>query len=192
MTGPSGLINSGESIVFTSEISNPENYPVIYKWTVSNGEIIKGQGTSNITVLKPEDSGASLTATLEISDLSGFCSTITASESMITDCGGLEPIIVDEISPPKSGELSQEFKDRLDNFAVTLLNNPNATGFISGKFGRNISESSMKAALNKIADHLIKVRNFDKSRITVATAESDNEDIIQFWIVPAGASPPTP
>lgn len=192
VTGPSGLVDSAEPIIFTSEINNPENYPVIYKWVLSSGEIIKGQGTSSITVLKSKESGETLVATLEISDLSGFCPTISSSESMITDCGGILPMLVDEISPPKSAELSQEFKDRLDNFAVTLLNDPNATGYILGKFTKNKSELPMKTMLDKIILYLTKVRNFDASRLKLATAESEDEEIIQFWIVPAGAELPTP
>jgi hypothetical protein len=192
VTGPSGLVSPGESIVFTSNVDNPENYPVIYKWSISNGEITKGQGTSSITVVKPI-TGESVTATLEISDLSGYCPTLSASETMITDCGDILSSLVDEISSFGSKKLDQDLKDRLDNYALTLLNNPNATGYILGYFSRNESESSMKTQLNKITDYLIKVRKFDASRITIAISESnDGNALIQFWIVPAGASPPTP
>lgn len=188
VTGPSGLVKPGEKQTFTADVDNPGNYKIEYNWSVSDGEIIEGQGTPTIKVVQPEESaGSNLTATVEVSVSSGSCDIISDSETAVTYCPpGL--MIVDEISTFNS-KLDEE---RLDNFAVTLMNNPNATAYILGKFGRKISESSIKAELNKIADYLIKVRNFDKSRITVATIESDNEEVIQFWIVPIGASPPIP
>lgn len=190
VTGPSGLpevINT-----FTAEVKNPENHLIQYYWTVSGGEINGGQGTSAIEVFQPEESlGGTVVATVELIGLPDYCGKITGSESLVTYCPP-NPTLVDQISPLKSAELSQEFKDRLDSFAVTLLNNPNATGYFLGRFGKNKSELSMKIMLDKMILYLTKVRNFDASRLKFATAESKDDEIIQFWIVPPGAELPKP
>lgn len=191
VTGPSGLTVPGVSQTFTANVDKPGNYPFKYEWSIRGGDIIEGQGTSSIKVVQPSELGGdNLTTTVELKGLPEHCESTSASETtVICDCAYSS--LVDEI-PSFGSKFDNDIKARLDNFAVTLINQPNATGYILGYFGKNKSESSIKTELNKITDHLIKVRKFDASRITIATAKSDNDAVIKFWLVPAGASPPTP
>ncbi len=148
VTGPSGLVKPGDEQTFTVKVNNPGNYKIEYNWLVSDGEIIEGQGTPTIKVVQPEESaGSNLTATVEISDLSGYCPTLSGSETaVICDCAYSS--LVDEISSFGS-DFDNDVKARLDNYAVTLMNQPNATGYILGKISKNKSESSIKTELTK-------------------------------------------
>ena len=54
-----------------------------YNWTVTNGTIISGQHTSEITVASSAPSGSSVTATLEVGGLSDQCAVHSANASML-------------------------------------------------------------------------------------------------------------
>jgi hypothetical protein len=76
---PFGMISSGacpgSSITFTAAVSGVEpKQEYTFHWTVSVGKIVKGQGTSSITVsTDTEDAvGALVTATVELVGLSGL------------------------------------------------------------------------------------------------------------------------
>ena len=56
---------------------------VTYRWAVSSGKIISGQGTPSILVDTAGLAGASVTATLELGGVSKQCATTTASVSML-------------------------------------------------------------------------------------------------------------
>lgn len=77
--GPAKPANPGDLMLFTVNLSSqPESYAK-YKWTVSDGTIIQGQGTTQIAVqTTPEMAGKTITATLE---LEGVCPTCTKTAS---------------------------------------------------------------------------------------------------------------
>jgi len=65
-------IKAGEIVTFTAKTGGDLPSDVVYNWTVSNGEIIEGQGTSTIKVKTfPETADAGLTATFELADYNG-------------------------------------------------------------------------------------------------------------------------
>lgn len=81
-----GIIKAGETMAFEANVSGVETIDITYKWTVSKGEIIKGQGTPKITVKTSSGMNGEIKATVEIggSDLCAECPR-TASET-----GGIE------------------------------------------------------------------------------------------------------
>ena len=79
-------------------------------------------------------------------------------------------------------------KARLDNFLVGLQNNPSAIGYIIERFERKTPRLIVQRKNRKIFNYL-KLRAFDKDRIVLLNA-SANENLTQFVLVPAGASPP--
>ncbi len=74
--------NEGEPITFTASVNggNPNVVPS-YNWTIAEGRIIQGQGTSSITV-DTVGFGRTFTATVRISGLDQGCPT-TASCSIL-------------------------------------------------------------------------------------------------------------
>jgi len=172
-----------EPMTFTASLSKEaEKFNLEYKWTISGGEIIEGQGTLAVKALR-KDFGESLTLTLEVIGLPQECEN-TSSETAPNICSiSVEPI--DEFSIAAS----QIDKDRLDNLAVRLQNNPTATAYIIEKFERKTSQKAIEQKNQKIIDFL-KSKEIEKDRIVLLNAFAD-ENLTEFIFVPAGASPPT-
>lgn len=68
--GPTSVTKVGGNMAFTAQVSGGTQNNVTYNWTVSEGEIIEGQGTKNILVkTTPKMKGHTVTATVEIGGL---------------------------------------------------------------------------------------------------------------------------
>ncbi len=93
-----------------------------------------------------------------------------------------EPILIDEFGNIAQGDT----KSRLDNFYNQLQNNPSATGYI-------IIYGSAKtiAKKEKFINQHISLRGFPRDRIVIVNGGIREDVFIQFWIVPAGATPPS-
>jgi len=76
-----GIVKAGETLNFTANVSGGDQTEINYNWTVSQGKIIEGQGTSEIKVKTTSEMKGTVTATVEISG--DFCANCmrTASET---------------------------------------------------------------------------------------------------------------
>lgn len=83
----------------------------------------------------------------------------------------------------------EEMSARIDAFFVELTNSPNARGYIVINGDRNRPRE--KYTHEKIFEDLIKLRNFDKSRIEFLHAKDKESIRTQFWKVPADGDKPT-
>jgi hypothetical protein len=71
---PTESIKAGEIITFEADMSGNLVTDVVYNWSVSQGEIIEGQGKSKINVrTTSEMAGSKLTATVDISGTDPAC-----------------------------------------------------------------------------------------------------------------------
>lgn len=77
-----GVVSPGGSVAFIANVLGGTAIDLTYNWTVSQGEIIKGQGTPQIKVRTTREMIGTITATVEIGG-NGFCITClrTASET---------------------------------------------------------------------------------------------------------------
>ncbi len=78
-------LNAGETVTFTAKVSGgSDTSGLTYKWTVSQGEIIAGQGTEKITLKTTKEMSGTIEATVEISapGLCSVCSLLTESETV--------------------------------------------------------------------------------------------------------------
>ncbi len=97
------------------------------------------------------------------------------------------PILIDEF-----GKLcSEDVMARYDNFLVQLHNDPSAQGYFV-LYGDDSTEGKNLNFARYLTEFYPTVRNFDGSRFSLVRGENQNEMKIQFWIVPAGATPPKP
>ena len=84
---------------------------------------------------------------------------------------------------------------RLDNFAISLQNDPGLTGYIVayGPDGKGVGSGRQRLELMK--DYLLDTRGLPKSRIKTVYA-GRNEELVEpkteLWLLPAGASLPEP
>ena len=184
VSGPVGVTAPGQSMIFTANVT-PGSGNTTYNWSVDNGEIASGQGTSQITVnTTREMAGQNIRATVTINSDDPNCECeATASETAPIDTVPV-PFQVDEF-----GRLvPDDLRGRLDNYFVTLQNNPNAQGYII-----NYGPPREVAARERLMRNHITFRNAPADRIVFVNGGDTGEGIkSNLWIVPAGAEPPTP
>jgi len=182
VSGP-GVVNPGSPMTFTANLSGSAS--VTYNWSVSAGTISSGQGTSSITVDTAGLAGSSnVTATVNIGGLDSSCGcTTTASE---TGSIAAAPVAtqIDEFGKATNDDI----KARVDGFYTQLNANPNAQGYIIN-YGTPAEIKARRAAINKA----IAFRKYDASRVTFVDGPDNGSGVnTKFYLVPAGATPPTP
>jgi hypothetical protein len=185
-------VNEGEVITFTADTAYSGNPTVLnYAWTLSptTAKILTSVG-NRITVDSTGLGGQRITATVTVDDGSGDAAcrqTATATTY---------------VRPPEHHELpSRQFdvccscsfddqKARLDNLGVELQNDPTATTYVIAYGGRSsrIGQADLLGA--RARDYLVATRGIDQSRITVMNGGFREEDCVELWIVPSGATPP--
>lgn len=180
-----GVVNPGESLFFTANVSGGTCSNVSFRWNVSNGSIVSGQGTASIAV--SAEPGESVTATVEISG-SCLCAECPRSASETGSVLPRKPT-ADEID--RFGKLpDDEVKARIDALYIALGNNPNAQGYII-----NYGTAKEIAAREKQIQKAITFRKYDPSRVTIVRG-GPNPNGAGVWTkvytVPPGADNPTP
>jgi hypothetical protein len=178
-------VEQGTPITFTAG-GNLNATPAIsgYNWTVSAGTITSGQGTPSITVSTDGLAGQSVTATVELAGVDPSCPRTASCTAQVPP-------------PPVKARLFDEYgnirfndeKARLDNYAIQLQNEPTSQGYIIA-FGSCDAEGQTRG--NRAKDYLVNTRGIDASRLVVVDGGCMPELKVQLWIVPQGATPPTP
>ncbi len=81
---------------------------------------------------------------------------------------------------------------RLDNFAVTLMNDPASVGYVLeyGRQGSNINDAKDRA--QRVRSYLTKTRDIDKRRVIAQYGGLREVATTELYIVPRGSPPPTP
>jgi hypothetical protein len=176
-----------EPLTFTSRYSGgvPANITPTYNWTVSAGTIIAGQGTDTIKVDTKGLGGQTVRASLSMGGYTLECA---------ADCAVSIPL------PKISGDRFDEFGDlprndekaRLDNFAISLQNDPTATGYVIVYPGPASKRRDVQDHFGRIIEYLVHSRQIDQSRIKTVEGRKKDELRVELWIVPQGATPPNP
>lgn len=84
---------------------------------------------------------------------------------------------------------------RLDNFAIELMNDPSAAGYVIVYGPRGETAGSADFRLRMTRDYLVTSRGIDPSRIVTVNGgryKERGESFAELWIVPPGASAPRP
>ncbi len=157
----------------------------IYNWNVSAGRIIEGQGTSTIKVDTNGLAGQIIRATLSMGGYTQDCS---------DTCSVQMP--VPELHPRKFDEFPDiarnDEKARLDNYAVELQNDPTATAYVIVYPGRAGRPGEVQKHTTRVVDYLVNSRGIDARRIVTLVGGAKEELIVELWLSPRGARPPTP
>ncbi len=183
VTGPGSATTPGDVMTFTANASGGNVTDLTYNWTVTQGEIIEGQGTPSIRVQTSADMGGqNVTATVTTGSTICPC-TGTATETGIiatpetfTERDRFGPLPNDEV------------RARVENFYIELNNTPSATGYII-IYG---TEREITRREKQIRDS-IRFRNLDPNRVTIVRGGDKGTGVeTVFYIVPSGVTPPTP
>ncbi|HXF43398.1 MAG TPA: hypothetical protein VNK26_06630 [Pyrinomonadaceae bacterium] len=186
VTGPAGITNPGDTMVFTATVAGGTQANITYNWTVSNGTIESGQGTPSIVVRTTREmANSSVTATVNIGGLDPNCRCTTEASETAGVAALPTAVQIDEF-----GKLpNDDIRARLDTFFAELANNPNNQGYII-----NYGTPKEIAAREKLIINHINFRKFDRSRITIVNGGPSPDGVVKtkLYRVPPGANNPTP
>jgi len=178
--GPTRIVAPGEIATFSVRITNIDRSKDLkYTWSSSAGEIIKGQGTTTISVRQPNQP---ITVSLQVKGLAEGCPNLV-SETEISDLPQ-QALKLGEISDLSSVSAS----NLLERVVQVIKDNPNAQLFVlSGHIGGKASEDVSTKELELLRD--LSDKGIDRNQISVTGVFTEVE-IFQFWLVPPGADPP--
>jgi hypothetical protein len=203
-------INEGKIILFNAVVEDlTDQSKLVFNWAVSHGTITEGQGTAKINVDTRGAGEQIVTATLTLGGLESPCPATASSATKVIstqpqslkfdefNVGDLAATLsrfnspslrpIDRQSGIKFGELLM----RLDNFAVGLNNDPGASAYLIIYPSRRLSRYGAGAA-KYIQNYLTRSRGVDPSRVVIVTGNEIKRAVIELWVTPPGASPPTP
>lgn len=186
-------VTEGDLITFTSDVSYSGTTSLNYSWSVTPAEakIISGAGTPTLTVDSTGVAGKRITAVLVVDDGSGepACRQTAQATTMVPP------------PPPPRESPSREFdvccscsfddqKARLDNLGIELQNDPTTTSYIIAYAGRTSRAGQAEKLLARAKDYLVSKRNIDPARLVILNGGYREEDCVELWVVPQGATPP--
>ena len=187
-------VTEGEIITYTADVGYSGDAKLRYNWkiTPSSARVISGQGSPTVSVDSTGLGGQRITATLTADDGSSYpeCSQTVQAVSVVAP---LEKkiIVAREYDECNSCSLDDQ-KARLDNLAVELQNDPSTRAYIVAYGGRMSPYGQVEKLMSRSRDYLITQRGIDASRITVVNGGFREEDSVELWIVPSGATLPAP
>ncbi len=185
VTGPAGVTNAGETITFTANISEINTTPIAYSWTISDGTIIEGFGTSVIKVATNSDTaGKIVTATVEINGLPIDCNKTALGTAQIPYLCVLPRTL--DIYEKMS---FQEEKARLANLAFELNENTDFENidFIALFIIYLVKEdtySSVKKRIDNISKYLIENQQIPKERFRFHFSENGVQRTVIYILPP--------
>src|SRR5688572_24782357 len=149
VNGPSSDVPLGKPIVFSARLNPNATSRPEFRWEISAGTIVSGQGTASITVDTAGLGGQTVTARVIVSGIATPCSTGASRSANVYREG-----IVCALPLDNYGDIDfEDEKARLDNFASQLTNAPDVTGYILVYAGRHTYEGEAE-------EHLLRSRRY--------------------------------
>jgi hypothetical protein len=81
---------------------------------------------------------------------------------------------------------------RLDNFAIELMQDPTARGYIIVYSGRPSVAGYAQKTANRQKEYLVKNRGVYMERVVAIDGGARVQPATELWIAPSGAEPPKP
>jgi hypothetical protein len=188
-----GEVNEGDVITFTADTAYSGSSPLNFTWTVSpNNAKILTNTENKLTVDSTGLGGQRVTATLVVDDGSGeaACRQTAQAASYVKP-----PVVVEHPARQFDVCCSCSFDDqkaRLDNLAIDLQNDPSTTTYVIAYGGRTSRVGQADLLGGRARDYLVSNRGIDQSRITIINGGFREEDCVELWVIPSGATPPQP
>ena len=185
-------VNEGEIITYTADVAYSGTAGLKYSWTVDpiNAHIISGAGTPTITVDSTGFAGQRITAKLVVDDGSGDAMCRQTAEASTNVPPHEKRIITGREFDTCCSCSYDDQKARLDNLAVELQNDPTTTTYIFAYGGRTSQVGQADRLLARARDYLVSQRGIDNARIVLQNGGFREEDCVEVWIVPQGATVP--
>jgi len=176
---------ANQPLTFTATATGGSgNITPVYRWTISGGTIIEGQGTTSIKVDTTGLGGQTIKATFSVDGYPKDCSATCGAQIQV-------PMIPSRKFDEFPSIARNDEKARLDNFAIELKNDPTSTGYVIVYPGQNSRPGDVQKHASQIVNYLVNYRSIDARRIVTLTGPTRPEFRIELWISPQGAPPPT-
>jgi len=187
-------VTEGEIITYTADVSYTGTGPIRYLWKVtpSSAKVISGLGTSTLNVDSTGLGGQRITATLTADDSSADPACVQTVQAVSVIAPIEKKVIVAREFDECNNCTFDDQKARLDNLAVELQNDPSTRAYILAYGGRMSPIGQVEKLMSRARDYLVTQRGIDASRLVVVNGGFREEDSVELWIVPSGASAPQP
>lgn len=187
-------VTEGEIITYTADVAYSGNSAVNYKWVVSpsSARVISGLGTSTLNVDSTGLGGQRIIATLTADDGSSdpACAQSAQAVSIIAPIKKVA-IVAREFDECDNCTFDDQ-KARLDNLAVELQNDPTTRAHIIAYGGRMSPVGQVERLMSRAREYLVTQRGIDASRLVVVNGGFREDDSVELWVVPSGATAPQP
>jgi hypothetical protein len=188
------VVDDGDVITFSSDVAYGGTSPLNYTWTVSPpaARILSGAGTNAITVDSTGLGNQKITAILVVDDGSGDPTCRQMAQGTVDITLPPPPITPPKIFDEFPSVAFDDDKARLDNLAIQLQNEPDATGYLFVYSGKNSRIGQADRLGARALDYLVNTRGLDSRRIVVQNGGYRETDYYEFWLVPQGVQAPQP
>jgi hypothetical protein len=183
--GDQYVLKPDKPLEFTAQLANgdPKLKPA-FKWEVSGGRIIRGQGSNTIAVEAEGAASGKVTVTVEVVGLSPDCSKEASHATVV----GVTPYEFDEYGDIRIGDE----KARLDHLAIHLEKEPRLQAYLisyGGRQGRR-NEGPLRAARAK--NYLVNTRGIEGGRIVTIDGGYREGLTLELWLSPRSGEVPVP
>lgn len=179
-------VTVGADLTFTVSVSGgASDVTPTFNWTVSAGSIKSGQGTSAIVVDTTDTAGQTITATVDVGGFTRECSTSESCTASVREKAA--PAV--KFGEYATQDLSAN-TEKLDEFVIALMNDPDAQGYIIAYGGRTSRPDDAQKAANNATDYTMNTRKMDGARTLSGVGGYREVPTIELWIAPPGSAPP--
>jgi hypothetical protein len=180
---PDNPYAAGTPVRVSAEVAGGgEGLDLKYRWQVSAGTIVAGQGTTEITIDTSALAGNSVTATVEVDGPPAGCDR-TESCTLPFSCGLPPPRRFDKYE--NLGEAEED--ERLFYFGQQLQLEPGSQAYIFYFGPRGVEKR-----LGRVREILTSRFGIDPERITGVNAGRSEKFVAELWVRPTGAEEPEP
>jgi hypothetical protein len=166
------------------EVNDKKVQPT-FLWKVSQGVIVHGQGTNTIAVELPTGTSGELVAKVELSGYSLECP-VEATSAISKTTFGVHHFKFDEF-----GNINCEDEAaRLDNLAITLMNDPTLQVHIVMYGGRVSPRNQALARAARMKSYLVHTRGIEQGRVIIIDGGYRNELSGELWLSARGTKAP--
>jgi len=177
--GPEGVIRPGEPFSFRAIVTNG-SAKLSYRWLLSTGRILEGQGTLQIRVVYSNDQGRTPTATIEVDGLAANCTNHASATLAPYDPPNSIPL--DEYGPTSWSRES----NRVHQWKTQLAGYRDAQVYIY-IYGPTKKVAQANRRIRRIKESF----GASQNQLTFLTVTSKQETT-KVYLVPPGAIAPRP
>lgn len=177
VTGPAGIPDEGALIPFYVELMGNAPTGISYRWSVSTGKVVDGQGTDKAKFDVNWPTGARVTATVEVLGLPSGCPNSASDTLAVAIDPG--PIYVSSSGEPL------EYAKSVNQLIEELEEYPNSQGYI---FIGTPSSDRYKQ-IEELIRATASQTGFDQSRLTIKP-ETTSKELIELWVIRLGVDNP--